>query len=122
MPPAPATEASMTGDTELPPLDADPDEWDEMWNEKTTITVDRWVKAHLDHDRDGQPWNQYLETLRRQKADPVTLSDAQVIAEYLEDKLSLTVDDDLTLSYPTSDVKEAMRAVLREELPEGALR
>lgn len=88
----------MPEDTGLPPLDADPDEWDEKWNEKTTITVDRWVKAHLDHGRDGQPWNEYLEMLRRQKADPVTLSDAQAIAEYLTAEIEVGGDVEAALA------------------------
>lgn len=77
----------MSGETELPNLDADPDEWDDKWTEKTTITVDRWVKAHLDHDRNEQPWSEYLAELRAHKTDPLTLTDVDQVIKYLETEL-----------------------------------
>ena len=111
----------MSEDATPPPLDNPPEEWDEKWHEKTTITVDRWVKAALDHDREGKPWNEYLNGLRRLKADPLTFSEVEAIAEHLEDELSLTIDqDELQMEFPATDVKEAVRQVIREEF-EGVL-
>lgn len=59
------------------------------WEESTTITVDRWVKESLDAHREGRPWNQYLEQLRREHADPITFNDAQQIVEYIDSEVSL---------------------------------
>ena len=83
----------MSDEVELPPLDADPDEWAEKWDQPTTITVNRWVKAHLDHDRQGQPWNEYLESLRQLKADPLTYSEVEAIADRLEERVNEAVKE-----------------------------
>lgn len=63
------------------------------WSEPTTITIRRYTKQRLDADRDGKPWDRYLEGLRRSKADPLTLSGVDEIADRLNDRLGL--DDDL---------------------------
>jgi len=61
----------------------DGDDLPAYWAESTTITVDRWVKESLDAHRDGRPWNQYLEKLRREHADPITINDVHDLAEVL---------------------------------------
>lgn len=101
------------------------DDSPEYWAESTTITVDRYVKQTLDEDRDGQPWNQYLESLRRAKADPLTLSDAEEIIEYLENQLDITSAsgaDRVTLdSGSVEDIATATARKTAEEVV-GALR
>jgi len=62
------------------------------WAEATTITVRRYTKQRLDDDRDGKPWDRYLEELRRSKADPLTLSGVDEIAERLNEQLGLDAD------------------------------
>jgi len=57
--------------------------------EYTTITVRKRTKERLNEHRDGRPWDQYLEKLRREHADPVTLNDMGELADSLEDELSL---------------------------------
>lgn len=77
------------GESELPPSLEDMADSDEnYWMEDTTITVSRYTKARLDHHRDGRPWDQFLEMLRREHADPLTFNDANEIAEYLADHLT----------------------------------
>jgi len=62
---------------------------DGYWMEPTTITVSRFTKAHLDDARNDQPWDSYLQELRRAQADPLTLNDTQEIAESIKDDLSM---------------------------------
>ena len=45
------------------------------------------MKARLDHHRDGRPWNQFLEQLRKEHADPITFNDAEAIAETVSDRV-----------------------------------
>jgi len=77
------------GDETPPPLDAEFDELDNYWLEDTTITVPRITKQHLDEHRDGKKWGPYLEELRRQYADPLTLRDVDEIAERLKNEVSM---------------------------------
>jgi hypothetical protein len=70
-----------------PPLDADPAEIDDYWTETTTISVPRIVKENLDKHRDGRPWGEFLERLRREHADPITLNDAEEIADVVSDRV-----------------------------------
>lgn len=76
---------------DVPSLDelGDTDDLPEYWTESTTITVDRWVKESLDRYREGRPWNQFLEQLRREHADPITFNDVDEIAEQLKNELSM---------------------------------
>lgn len=53
----------------------------------TTITVREETKERLDEHRDGKKWDAYLEELRREHADPLTLNDAEEIADYLAKRL-----------------------------------
>lgn len=77
---------------ELPPSLDEVGELDSYWNEETTITVSRYTKARLDAHRDGKPWDQYLEQLRREHADPMTLTSVDEIAERLNKQLTVTLD------------------------------
>lgn len=72
----------------LPSL-TDGDELDDYWTEKTTISVSRITKQKLDEHRDGRPWDTYLEQLRREHADPLTINDVNELADNLEDALNL---------------------------------
>lgn len=81
------------------------------WTKKTTITVDRWVKASLDEHRDGRPWNQYLEKLRREHADPITFTDVEQIADELKNQLSMLADPGVAVT--ENDVARMMEK-LRE--------
>lgn len=105
---------------DTPPSLEDVDELDGYWTEETTITVSRLTKAALDEHRDGRPWDQYLETLRREHADPLTLNDAEDIVDAIKNELSMAnepgVDmdverlfnrlDDLETSIPSKTVEE----------------
>jgi len=71
---------------EPPNLD-EPEKMDEYWEEDTTITVPRYVKWSLNEHRDGKPWGRFLEELRKQYADPMTMNDGQQIVEFLESEL-----------------------------------
>lgn len=73
---------------ELPRLD-DGEELDEYYTEQTTITVNRITKMRLDEHRDGRPWDTYLEQLRREHADPLTINDVNELADSLEASLDL---------------------------------
>jgi len=53
----------------------------------TTITVREETKKRLNEHRDGKKWDVYLEELRREYADPMTLSEAEAIAEYIAERL-----------------------------------
>ena len=53
----------------------------------TTITVREETKERLDAHREGQQWDAYLEQLRREHADPVTINDVQELADRLVDEL-----------------------------------
>lgn len=53
----------------------------------TTITVPVDVKESLDEHRDGRPWGTYLEQLRREHADPLTINDVQELARLLSEEL-----------------------------------
>lgn len=71
--------------------------------EWTTITVPKPVKEDLDSHRDGRSWGSYLETLRREHADPLTMNDAEQLAEYLEKRLESTDVDSRELGEATAD-------------------
>jgi len=77
------------GEREDPPtleeLAENPDH--NWWSEDTTITVSKATKRQLDAHRDGRPWNQYLEQLRREHADPLTLNSVDEIADRLESQM-----------------------------------
>jgi len=60
--------------------------------EWTTITVHPETKEKLDKERGSTPWSAYLEELRKAKADPITLNDAQEIADILTDEIETGVD------------------------------
>jgi len=77
------------GENNPPSLEelGDGDELPNHWQEETTITVTRYTKARLDENRDGVPWDTYLETLRREHADPLTLSDADDVAREVVERL-----------------------------------
>lgn len=93
---------------------------DNYWLEDTTITVPRIVKASLDEHRDGQNWANYLESLRREHADPLTLNDAEAIAEHLEDALdtaSMAADPGATEDAIDDLTREVRKA---QELAEQA--
>jgi len=101
------------GDSDTPPtlselVDTDPDE--NYWAERTTITVSRATKQRLDAHRDEKPWDHYLEQLRRESADPLTLTDAEQVADAVSGEVELDVPN-------YDDVKNACAAALREELP-----
>lgn len=53
----------------------------------TTITVQESVKQDLDEYRDGRSWSEFLEKLRQEHADPVTLTDAEEIAEIVSESI-----------------------------------
>lgn len=55
--------------------------------EYTTITVMESVKEDLDKERNGQPWSAFLEELRQEYADPITLNDVEEIADRLGERL-----------------------------------
>lgn len=78
-------------DRELPALD-DVEELDDYWTENTTITVRRITKKQLDEYRDERPWDVFLEQLRREHADPITLNDAQAIADRVAEDIDGDVD------------------------------
>ena len=90
-------------------------EMPEYWTTSTTITVDRWVKASLDEHRDGRPWGQFLEQLRREHADPITINDVGELADRLDEELGQS-----GLAY--DDVKQACAAAIRDELGEAMQR
>lgn len=77
---------------EEPPALDEIDEVDGYWTEDTTITVPRYVKAHLDENRDGQNWGPYLEKLRRVNDDPLTMTEVDEIADRLAEQLEMNVD------------------------------
>jgi len=54
----------------------------------TTITVPREVKEALNEERNEQPWGAFLEQLRQQYADPISLNDTSEIATAVENALS----------------------------------
>jgi len=60
--------------------------------EYTTITVTKRVKEDLDEYRDGRPWSVFLEQLRKEHADPITLNDAQEIADVVGEQVGADVD------------------------------
>ncbi len=97
-----------------PPLDAPADEIDDHWTEDTTITLPRIVKASLDEHRDGKKWGPYLEELRRNYADPLTLNDAEEIAEYVTkqlDTIDLDVDEREIANMVASDLSGQLSAI-----------
>jgi hypothetical protein len=61
----------------------------------TTITVREETKQRLDEHRDGRPWDQYLETLRREHADPITINDADELAKTLAAHIDYPEQQDL---------------------------
>lgn len=78
------------GDEQPPSLEElgdDPDEIGEYWSERTTITVRRYTKERLDAHREGRPWDEYLELLRREHADPITFNDVESIADALKEQI-----------------------------------
>lgn len=56
-------------------------------NDYTTIPVREETKERLNAERDGRPWDQYLESLRRESADPLTLATVDEIADALAERL-----------------------------------
>lgn len=100
----------MTDDTpDVPDWDADPDEWDDYWDESTTITVDRWQKAFLDECRDGTPWGTHLVNLQREHNDPLTLTDVNDIAEQLVSQLEpIAVGDEAIESNATDRLMDRL--------------
>ena len=60
--------------------------------EYTTITVPKRVKNDLDEHRGGRPWAVFLEQLRREHADPITLNDAEEIADRVVERVDGEVD------------------------------
>jgi len=60
--------------------------------EWTTITVPKHVKADLDVERGSKPWGAFLEELRKEHADPITLNDVSELADQLEAELEQSVD------------------------------
>lgn len=56
--------------------------------EYTTITVPKGVKEDLDEQRGATPWGAFLEELRQEHADPITLNDAQAIAEEVTENIA----------------------------------
>lgn len=113
------------GDEQPPALDeVEPGEAGGYWSEDTTITVSRYTKASLDEHRDGRPWDEYLEKLRREHADPLTLTDAEQIAERVSGELpdaetvTLEWDDDADLPVPDeSSIASAVVDDLVMQLP-----
>jgi len=61
--------------------------------EYTTITVTERTKERLDEERNGQPWSAFLEELRQEYADPITLNDAEAIADHVSDRVESDVDE-----------------------------
>lgn len=74
---------------ETPPALDEVDELDDYWTESTTITVSRYTKAQLDEHREGRPWDEFLEMLRREHADPITFNDAQQIVDFINEEVAL---------------------------------
>lgn len=68
----------------------------------TTITVTDRVKEDLDTHRDGRPWSVYLEQLRQEHADPITLNDAEEIADKVAQSVESGVDEN-ELALATAD-------------------
>jgi len=97
----------MGQDTDPPPLD-EVDELSEYWTENTTISVSRHTKARLDEHRDGRPWDTYLEQLRREHADPITINGVQEMADILVDELAAEAGG------PQVDDSDIARAVVRQ--------
>jgi hypothetical protein len=63
------------------------------WTETTTISVPRYVKASLEAHKDSdEGWGEFLERLRQHHADPLTMNDAEAIAEYVGDRLEARFD------------------------------
>jgi len=101
------------GEQPEPPALDDVDELDGHWTKDTTITVNRITKARLDRIRDDLPWDAFLEKLRREHADPLTMNDGEQIVDYLESQLD-SIDGD------NSDVLEEIKKQLdRIETAQG---
>lgn len=83
----------LGSDDELPPY----------WMEETTITCARWVKHDLDKHRNGTPWTPFLEQLRQEYADPLTLNDAEEIAEEVKRQVGDSDLDEGELALATAD-------------------
>lgn len=94
----------------------DGDDLPEYWAESTTITVDRWVKESLDRHREDRPWNAYLEKLRREHADPLTLNDVHELADELKNELSMADDPGVS-----TDVEGLVEKVERLESAVGTV-
>jgi len=71
---------------EPPPMDAPIEELEDYWKEETTITVRRMTKRRLDEHRDGRSWDVFLEKLRREHSDPLTINDVERLSEMLAEK------------------------------------
>lgn len=109
----------------LDELGAD-DDLPAYWEESTTITVDRWVKESLDRHRDGRSWNAYLEQLRREHADPITLNDVEEIAEHLKNEISMANEPGVEVDVGRilgriDDLESALPRKVAEEM-EGRMR
>lgn len=64
------------------------DDLPDWWAQDTTITVSRFVKQSLDAQREGRPWGIFLEKLRREHADPLTVNDVDELAKVLKNNLA----------------------------------
>lgn len=58
----------------------------------TTISVPESVKARLDEQRGARPWGAFLEQLRQEHADPITLNDAEAIADHVAERVESEPD------------------------------
>lgn len=108
---------------ELPPSLDEVEELDEYWTENTTITVSRYTKARLDEHRDGRPWDEFLEKLRMEHADPLTLRDideiSDLVAEQTADLLVSELGDGMTLNYrPVLNRLDDLQAQLPKDVAE----
>lgn len=74
----------------------------------TTITVREQTKERLDEHRDGQKWDEYLEMLRREHADPITVNDVEELADLLVDTIGAEAGG------PAVDDSEIAREVARQ--------
>lgn len=65
-------------------------------DEPTTITIPTHLKHRLEQGKDASDcdtWEEYLEKLRTAHADPLTLNEAESVADYLEDRLDSAVKE-----------------------------
>lgn len=103
----------MGEDSPPPALDELPEEETNYWLETTTISVKRITKQQLDHERDGKPWDEYLEQLRREHADPLTVNNVDDITDRISDQIdtlayegALSEDDAQRIESSLSTIEE----------------